>query len=60
MTVKELIQMVLDKHIDLDDKLVIYVYDKLGELYERAELVATGKQLDDQVDLFVEVVREEE
>tara|TARA_B100000902_G_C27061815_1_gene789496 strand:- start:356 stop:538 length:183 start_codon:yes stop_codon:yes gene_type:complete len=60
MKVKELIQMVLDGHIDLDDKLSIYVYDKLAEVYEQAEIVATGRELKNQVDLFCEVLREEE
>ena len=57
MKVKEVIQMLLDGHINLDDELVIYVYDN-RDFYERAELVATGKELDDQLDLFAEVVRE--
>mgnify|MGYP003155440363 FL=1 len=55
--IKDLMRNVLDKNYELDDKLAVYIYNKKGEVYERAVIVASGSEIKGQVDLFCEKIK---
>ena len=50
--VQDLIQNVLNKNYQLDDKLAVYIYNENEKVYERAVIVSSGSEIKGQVDLF--------
>lgn len=58
LTIKDLLQGVLDGKYNLDDSLAVYVYDQPTDTYEYVKFVKTDKQLLQQVDIFVEKIKE--
>ena len=58
LTIKDLLQGVLDGKYNLDDSLAVYVYAQPTDTYEYVKVVKTDKQLLQQVDIFVEKIKE--